>query len=101
VRWHATVQTPEAPVNVNIVEVYGAGFWFVGDVAYMTGRALALQINMPDPINRSEHHFVSCQTSVLSSVLTREGFRTDVAIKSIMPVYQEMLNNWLKVRAEG
>ena len=101
VKWHAAVQMLETFANVKVVEAYSAGLWLVGDIAYVTGSALSLQISVPDPSNRSQYHLVSCQVAVVGSVLTRHGFRTDVTIKSMMFSHQEMLNTWLKVGAEA
>jgi len=99
VNWHAAVQVSGTFVNVKIVEFNRAGFCLVGDIAYMNGKTLSLRINVRNPINRSEQQSVSCEASVISSVLTRAGFRTDVAIKSIASAHQEMLNSWLKIHA--
>jgi len=98
VKWRAAIQYAGLTSDVTVMEISDVGFGFIGDVAYPMGAVLSFQIRMPDPANGAQWHTVLGQVEVMSSVLSREGFRAGVLLKSINLAQQEMLKAWVKLR---
>jgi len=98
VKWRAAVQFSGITTDVTVMEISDVGFGFIGDIAYQIGAVLSFQLRMPDPSNGAQWNTVLGQAEVMSSVLSREGFRAGVLLKSINPAHQEMLKAWVKLR---
>jgi len=98
VKWRATILSPQPVTNVMVIEISDVGFGFVGDVAYKIGTQLSFQLSVPDPLVGHLWHTVLGQIEVMSSILTRDGFRAGVLIKSINAAHQDLLKAWVKLR---
>lgn len=98
VKWKATIQTSGIPVPVQVIEISDVGFGFVGDIAYPIGSELSFQVNVPDPANGGQWRLVGGRGEVINSVLTREGFRSGITMKSVSAADQELLKSWIKSR---
>ncbi len=97
-KWRAAIQSAGTSANVTVMEISDVGFGFIGDIAYKIGALLSFELNMPDPVDGAQRHLVAGQVEVMSSVLTREGFRAGVILKTINPTHLELLKAWVKVR---
>jgi len=98
VKWNGVIQAPGTPTKVKIIEISEVGFAFVCDVAYQPGAELSFEISLPDPANGAQWHNVPGRLQVISSVLSREGFRSGVIVKTISSVHEQMLKSWVKIR---
>lgn len=98
VKWKAVIQAGGTRANVIVMEISDVGFGFIGDIAYKIGATLSFELNMPDPLDGAQRHLVLGQAEVINSVLTREGFRAGVTLKSINSKHQDLLKTWVKVR---
>lgn len=98
VKWQAAIQFAGATANVTVIEISDVGFGFMGDIAYKIDAQLAFQLNMPDPVDGSRRHQVTGYAEVMSTVLTRDGFRIGVTLKTISSSHRELLQTWVKLR---
>lgn len=102
VHWYCFIDAPNdtgaAPARIRVIEISEVGFGFVCDVAYPIGSTIKFRMNIPDPVNGSQWHLAPGQAEIVNSVLSREGFRSGVSIKSMLIAHQDMLKAWVKLR---
>jgi len=98
VHWHCFVDMPHSPQRSRVVEISEVGFGFISDVAYPLGSTVKFRLSIPDPSNGSVWHDAPGDAEIMSSVLSREGFRSGVVIKSMSATHQDMIKTWVKMR---